>query len=109
MTLVAAPAAGSNFVRWRGATACGTSTTCTVRAGSVTSLRAVFDAQGRPSTPPPPPPAPPPPPPPAGPPPPPPAAPVTPPRARAPLAARLAAVTVTRDATERTVVVSIVV
>jgi len=41
-TLVAAPRAGSRFVRWRGA--CGTTPTCALAVGPVTAISAEFDA-----------------------------------------------------------------
>jgi hypothetical protein len=101
LTLVATPAAGFRFARWRGG-GCSTSPTCELRAGSTTSLRAVFERPGA-SPPPPPPP---------GTPPPPPGAPPPPPAGRtpaSPLAARLASVSVVSTTTGRTIVVRLVV
>jgi len=46
-TVVADAARGSHFVRWRGA--CGTSPRCTLAAGPVTRITAVFDAEEAPS------------------------------------------------------------
>lgn len=109
ITLVAAPADGSHFVRWRGAGTCTTSPSCDLRAGSSTSVRAVFDRNG--TTSPPPPPTPPPPPPPPGSPPPPPPPPDEPgkpaARQRAQVAATLNAVAVHRDAKGRVLAVSL--
>lgn len=113
VTLVAQAQEGSRFVRWRGA--CATDATCVLRAGAVTSVRAVFD-QATSSPPPPPPPQPPPsaPPPPS--PPPPPAAPPPaaapqppPPAVRPQLPARLAGVSVVHTPARRAVVVRLVV
>ncbi len=42
-TLVAAPRAGSRFVRWRGA--CGTAPTCALAVGPVTAISAEFQAK----------------------------------------------------------------
>jgi hypothetical protein len=107
ITLVAEPASGSHFVRWRGAGACSTNASCDLRAGSYTSVRAVFDKDGTTSPPPPPPPPPPGTPPP---PPPPPDEPGTPAaRQRAQVAAGLGAVAVHRDARGRVVTVSLTV
>jgi hypothetical protein len=44
-TLVAAPAAGSSFAGWRGG--CSTAPTCSLAIGPVTTVVAVFDAEGR--------------------------------------------------------------
>jgi hypothetical protein len=111
ITLVAEPAAGSHFVRWRGAGSCSTSLSCDLRAGSFTSVRAVIDKDGSasppPAPPPPPPPgAPPPPPPPPGTPPPPPAPGTPAARQRAQVSATLTAVAVRNDGKGRVIVVS---
>ena len=56
--LTADASAGSHFVRWVGAP-CSTEKTCTLNAGPVTTVRAVFDADATPAPTPPAPPAPP--------------------------------------------------
>lgn len=61
LKLTTTAAAGSRFDRWVGAP-CGTQDTCTLNAGPVTSVRAVFEALPAPAPPPPSPPPPPPPP-----------------------------------------------